>query len=298
MGKIGDDAFGAIIQKLLKKYDADGLLVSKDSSTSYSIVLAVPGIDRIFLHNPGSNDTFSDKDIREQDLEDAVLFHFGYPPLMKKMYENDGKELIKIFRRMKDNGIATSLDFAAIDPQSEAGHADWKKILKNVLPLVDFFLPSFEELCFMLDREKYDRLSASGSDMTEILSINDDVKPLSDELLRLGCKVVLIKCGTAGIYYRTAEKSVLSGVGKRLGLDTDAWADKEGLQPCFKAEQVLSATGAGDTSIAAFLAALLKNYAPEKCVALAAAEGACCVTAYDALGGLMTLDELEQKMEE
>jgi sugar/nucleoside kinase (ribokinase family) len=298
MGKIGDDAFGAIIQKLLKKYDADGLLVSKDSSTSYSIVLAVPGIDRIFLHNPGSNDTFSDADIRERDLEDAVLFHFGYPPLMKKMYENDGEELIKIFRRMKDLGIATSLDFAAIDPKSEAGHADWKKILKNVLPLVDFFLPSFEELCFMLDREKYDRLSASGSDMTEILSIKDDVKPLSDELLRLGCKVVLIKCGTAGIYYRTAENLVLSGVGSRLRLDTDAWADKEGLQPCFKAEQVLSATGAGDTSIAAFLAAVLKNYAPEKCVALAAAEGACCVTAYDALSGLMTLDELKRKMED
>lgn len=57
-----------------------------------------------------------------------------------------------------------------------------------------------------------------------------------------------------------------------------------------------SGTGAGDTSIAAFLAAVLRGKSPRECVALAAAEGACSVAAYDALSNLKSLDELEDRI--
>ena len=67
-------------------------------------------------------------------------------------------------------------------------------------------------------------------------------------------------------------------------------------QRCFRADIVRSGTGAGDTSIAAFLAAVLSGREPSSCIALASAEGACCVTAYDALGGLKPLDELEERI--
>ena len=296
MGKVGNDAFGAMVRDILAQHGAEGLIVDETSATSYSVVLAIPGIDRIFLHDPGANNTFSNQDIPEEALENAALFHFGYPPLMKRMYENEGRELAFIFRRMKEKGIATSLDMAAVDPASEAGKADWSKILKNVLPYTDFFLPSFEELCFMLDREKYDRLSAAGEDMTRLLDMDRDVKPLAGICLHLGCKAVLIKCGTRGMYYRTAEESALQMVGHRLKLDTAQWADREGIQPCFRADMVLSGTGAGDTSIAAYLAAVLQGKSPEACAALAAAEGACAVTAYDALSGLKPLDVLEARI--
>ena len=296
MGKVGNDAFGGMVRDILAQHGADGLIVDESSATSYSVVLAVPGVDRIFLHDPGANNTFSDKDIPEVTLENAVLFHFGYPPLMKRMYENDGSELAFIFRRMKAKGIATSLDMAAVDPTSEAGRADWRKILENVLPYTDFFLPSLEELCFMLDREKYHRLSQAGGDMIRLLDMEQDVKPLAETCLHMGCKTVLIKCGTRGMYYRTAEEAALSQVGHRLKLDVAQWRDREGIQPCFRADMVLSGTGAGDTSIAAYLAALLQGKSPESCAALAAAEGACAVTAYDALGGLKSLDELEERI--
>ena len=59
---------------------------------------------------------------------------------------------------------------------------------------------------------------------------------------------------------------------------------------------VLSGTGAGDTSIAAFLMAAAQGKAPAQCAALAAAEGACAVTAYDALSGLKQLSELEARI--
>lgn len=85
-GKIGKDAFGELILNILKKYDAqEGMTVSEGESTSYSVILAVPGIDRIFLHNPGANDSFCADDISDELLKDAALFHFGYPPLMRSM---------------------------------------------------------------------------------------------------------------------------------------------------------------------------------------------------------------------
>lgn len=296
MGKVGDDAFGTMIRDILAGYGAGGLIVDRNSSTSYSVVLAVPGIDRIFLHNPGANDTFSNEDIPEEALADALLFHFGYPPLMKRMFEEQGRELTKMFRRMKTLGIATSLDLAAVDPNSPAGNADWKAVLSSVLPYTDFFVPSFEELCFMLDRQRYDRIAAQGVDMTDALDMKADVKPLADLCMEMGCRAVLIKCGTSGMYYRTADAASMKESGSRLQLDTEKWADREGIQPCFRADRVRSGTGAGDTSIAAFLAAVLLGKAPGECAALAAAEGACAVTSYDALSGLRSLEELESRI--
>lgn len=300
MGKVGDDAFGSMVREILQQYNAaDDLLVDQDGSTSYSVVLSIPGIDRIFLHSPGANDTFCGADIPEKALDEAVLFHFGYPPLMRKMYENDGKELASIFKRMKSKGIATSLDMAAIDPASPAGQQDWKKILARVLPDVDFFVPSVEELIFMLSPEKYAELQkkSCGADIPRILDINTDVKPLADTLLEMGSKAVLIKCGIQGMYYRTAGKETMNAVGSRLLLDANAWSNQEGFQHSFQAERVLSGTGAGDTSIAAYLTAILRGKSPARCAALAVAEGTCAVTTYDALSGLEPLDTLEAKID-
>ena len=294
LGKVGNDHFGDLIKSIVSSYGAGGLISDDNSSTSYSVVLAVPGIDRVFLHNPGANDTFSSDDISDEVLSDAVLFHFGYPTLMKNMYENDAKDLVRLFERVKSKGIATSMDMAAIDPGSDAAKADWKKILDDTLAYVDFFLPSFEELCFMLDREKYEKMIASGSDMTDIIDMNKDVSPLAKKCIDMGCKTVVIKCGMRGLFYMTGDSKAIMDIGQRLRINRDDWADRSGIQPCFKAKSVRSATGAGDTSIAAFLAALINGRSISECVRLAAAEGACCVTGYDALSGLKTLDELEQ----
>lgn len=296
LGKVGDDAFGAMVRDILAGYGAGGLIVDRESTTSYSVVLAVPGIDRIFLHSPGANNTFSNADIPEEALKEAALFHFGYPPVMRTLYERDGAELAAIFRRVKEHNIATSLDMTNVDPNSEAGRVDWGRILAAVLPYTDFFVPSFEELCFMLNRPRYEELTARGGDMAEGLDMESDVKPLAEKCLRLGCRAVLIKCGTSGMYYQTGNREAMEQVGSRLELDAAGWADKQGMQPCFRADQVLSGTGAGDTSIAAFLMAASQGKPVAVCAALAAAEGACAVTAYDALSGLKPLEELEARI--
>ena len=296
LGKVGADAFGAMVRNILAGYGAGGLITDESSSTSYSVVLAVPGQDRIFLHNPGANDTFSASDIPEEALAGAALFHFGYPPLMKRMYEDSGAELQRLFRRVREHGAATSLDMAAVDPLSDAGRADWQAILANVLPDVDFFVPSFEELCFMLDRACYDALAAKGGDMTMQEGVTEKADELARKCLDLGCGAALIKCGLAGMVYRTGSRERMAGVGARLELDADEWADRAGMQPCFRAETVCSATGAGDVSIAAYLTALLRGESPADCAKLAAAEGAASVSSYDALGGILPLDELKRRI--
>ncbi len=300
MGKIGRDTLGTIVCSILKQYGADeGMIFSDTESTSYSVILAVPGIDRIFLHNPGANHTFRASDISGDALREAALFHFGYPPLMRSMYADKGSELVALMRRAKAAGAATSLDMASVDPASEAGNADWEEILKRVLPYVDFFVPSAEELCYMMDRERFAEWQkrASGLDITEMLDGERDVKPLAGRCIELGARVVLIKCGAPGLYYRTADSRALESVGERIRLDPSVWAGAEGFERSYEPDCVLSGTGAGDTSIAAFLTAVLKGYPLKRAVQLAAAAGASCVSAYDALSGLRPMEEMEARID-
>ena len=301
MGKIGDDDFGRLLQAVVKSkgYDVDGMIVSKEAHTSYSIVLAIPSVDRIFLHDPGANNTFCYEDLNFAEIEKADLFHFGYPPLMKKIYENDGEELIKIFQAVKAMGLATSLDLAAVDDSSDAGKQDWRKILEKVIPYVDFFVPSVEELCYMLDRPTYDAWieRAGKEDVTLTLSVKEDIKPLADTLMELGAKVVLIKCGAPGLYYRSADKATLAAIGEKVQGYLQIPADTEGFERSFQPERVLSGTGAGDTAIAAFLTAILEGRAFQEAVMLSAATGSSCVESYDSLGGLKSFEELMRKIE-
>lgn len=296
MGKIGADEFGGMVLNILRRYGTDeGMIVSEGESTSYSVVIAVPGIDRIFLHNPGANNSFGCEDINYEEVEKADLFHFGYPPLMRKMYQEEGREIAEMFRRVKDRNTVTSLDLAAVDAKSEAGGADWENILAGVLPYVDFFVPSVEELCFMLDRERYESWNdrAAGRDITEVITL-EEVKPLARKAISMGAKAVLIKCGAPGIYYRTASEKRMQSVCESLGLSVGEWADKDGFEQSYVPEQILSGTGAGDTSIAAFLVSALEGCGLEEAVRMAVATGACCVAAYDALSGLKPLDDLRE----
>ena len=193
MGKIGEDAFGSMVLETLRHYDAEQeMIVSSLEGTSYTVVLAMPGMDR-------------------------------------KRYD------------------------------------EWQ-------------------------------VRSDGRDITEILDPEHDIRPLADQCMSMGVRILMIKCGTPGLYCRTAEATALSAIGERLALDTDAWSELSVFEKSYVPDRVLSGTGAGDTCIAAFLTALLQGYAPEMALHLAAATGACCVTAYDALGGLLPLREIEQRI--
>lgn len=300
MGKVGQDDFGENIVRIAKSHGiTHGLVMSLTSHTSYSIVLAVPGNDRIFLHYPGANDTFDFSDLDMPAIQQAALFHLGYPPLMSQLYRNDGHELTKIFHAVYSAGVVTSLDMAAIDPGSPAGYADWEMILHNTLPFVDIFVPSVEELLYMLDRPKYNHLvhNAHGEELTTIIDVERDVKPLAEKVLQMGAKVAMIKCGQPGVYYKTAGNEGIAVLGEKLGFPLTGWSAQEGFEASYVPERVVSATGAGDVTIAAFLTALLAERSLKTCLNYATGAGACCVEAYDALSGLKSLNEIQTKID-
>lgn len=297
VAKVGNDEFGRVVAESLGEHGTS-LLVDQNVSTSYSVVLALPGVDRIFLHHPGANNDFTGDEITDAMLEGVCHFHFGYPTVMRHMYQNDGKKLAALFRRAKAQGATTSLDMANVDPASPAGQANWQAILQNVLPYVDCFVPSVEETCFMLNHSLYTQWNerAAGGDITHILDAAQDIAPLAAQLAGMGPPVVLLKCGAPGMYYKTAKGNALSALCRAHGLAPAQWENKEGLEPGFVQTNVLSGTGAGDTSIAAFLTAMLGGDSLLWCVKLAAATGACCVASYDALGGLLPLELLREKI--
>ena len=64
MAKVGDDDFGkAIIERLERIASSEGIKVAEGAHTSYTVAIAPPGIDRIFVHHPGTNDTFISTDV-------------------------------------------------------------------------------------------------------------------------------------------------------------------------------------------------------------------------------------------
>lgn len=290
LGKIGSDAFGKVILEILQKEDktlTENMIISKNEISSYTIVLNPPDTDRVFLHYPGPNHTFTANDIPYEKIKGGRIFHFGYPPLMQKFYENDGKELVKMFRRIRKMNMITSLDMAMPDPESPAGKLDWQKFFKNVLPVVDIFMPSIDELLFMLRPEKYYKISLK-KEKLDIALLNQ----LAKQLIDYGVNVVAIKLGDQGLYLRThqIEKSNLSSI-----ISPSQWNYRQLLSPCF-ATEVKGTTGTGDATIAGFLAQFLDGGEPEKVITLATAVGACCVEAVDATGGIRPLPEVVKRV--
>ena len=218
---------------------------------------------------------------------------------MKRLYTNNGQELTKIFQAVSSAGVVTSLDLAAVDPTSLAGKADWQTILSDTLPFVDIFAPSVEELLFMLDREKYEQFiqDAHGRDLTTIVRVQRDVKPLAEKALQMGAGIAMIKCGEPGIYFKTADADKISLLEDKLGFSLAGWSNREGFEASYVPKHVVSATGAGDVTIAAFLTSLLSEYSLETCLKYATASGACCVEAYDSLSGLKSLKEIQEKID-
>ncbi len=294
-GKIGGDQLGEITLNLLRETGNDFRHLSVDDSgcSAYTVVLAPVGMDRIFLHNAGVNDSFGPSDVDFEHLKEARLFHLGYPTAMRRMAEDGGAALCELLRRAKAAGMTTSLDFSY--PDGEMARFDWPRIFANALPWADMVFPSFEELLLMLRPEEYRRMCQQNSDILRVLEI-DLLPELGQELLEMGAAVAAIKCGTRGYYLRTAGRERLSDMGGAVPPHVNNWANREYFNHIFQADIVKSATGAGDTSIAGFLAAFLRGYSPAQCLDAACAVGAICVTDYSGTGAICPLDDVLEKI--
>jgi len=275
MGKMGDDLLG---QSILSKMKAvglptNGMIKDENSGTSYTIVLSIPGIDRIPLHYPGANDTFGTNDLDYGLIKQARHFHLGYPPLMRSLFIDGGVQLAKIFDKVQQLGVSTSLDMARPDPQTEAGKVDWQSILQKVLPFVDLFTPSIDELLYMIDRPTFDTFIKSDKPLGGLTQL--DLQCLGKTLLKMGAKEVLMKLGEFGAYYISEKEFHYA--------------------PCFQVE-LKGAIGSGDCTIAGFLAAKLKGLSTKDALIVAVATGASNVEEMDSLSGIPSWEDLQKRI--
>ncbi|OCT14667.1 carbohydrate kinase [Paenibacillus pectinilyticus] len=292
MGKVGRDRFGEAILSILSTHNpslVESMIIAEGEISSYSIVISPPNTDRTFLHATGANDTYTANDLRIEQLAGARLFHFGYPPLMRQMYINNGEELSRLLKKVKKTGMTISLDLAKPDPESEGGQVDWRSILEQVLPDVDVFLPSFEEIVYMLHRDRYDQWMDESQSGDLFPYVTEGLlAEIGEELLEMGAAVVGLKLGEHGLYVRTTpSESRLMAMG--LCAPTNEmrgnWLNAELLSSCYEVD-VAGTTGAGDCTIAGFLYGLLNGYSLEQTLHMAVGVGACNVEFQDAVSGI------------
>lgn len=302
MGKVGDDLFGQVILGKLRGYGehlTEGMIISPNEHSSYTIVISPPGVDRIFLHCTGANDTFQAEDVDLESLDGVRLFHFGYPPLMRNMYEHKGDDLVRLLSGVKKRGLTVSLDLAKPDPLTAAGQADWRTILEKALPFVDVFLPSFEEILCMLRPDLYRQMQLDHG-TEELLPFAEGplLSQLADELLDMGAAVVALKLGEFGLYMKTSSdraRLLSMGTCTPVGEMIENWLGKELLAPCFHVDTV-GTTGAGDCTIAGFLAGLLKGMTVEEVLVSAVGVGACNVEEADAVSGVPVWSDVQNRI--
>lgn len=257
---VGDDLWGREIRTLLAATGADvRLKVHPGKSSSYSLVLAPPGVDRRFIHDPAVNHLFDpDHDITDTDLRGALALHFGYPPAMRRTYADGGESLSRLMSRATAMGLITSLDLLWNDNRE----IDWHAWMGRVLPSVSLFCPSVDEVQLLLRTQS-------------------PPEKLADELLHLGAAVVILKRGDQGLLCQgTTDPARLA----RANLPP-SWLGVRLEQPCLPAT-VVSTNGSGDCTIAGLLASVALGLPPARALKMACAVGACSVEAADATSGV------------
>ena len=297
VSKVGDDIFGNAILETLKRCDAnvaETMIVAPGEATSYSIVLSPPQVDRGILHCPGTNHTFVAEDLNASAWRGSRVLHFGYPPLMQGTLTDQGKGLADKFAAVQSDGLLVSLDMAMPDTSPSATPTDWRQWLGHVLPHVDVFLPSTDELLLMLggsgDSKANQAVGPAALD-GPLLS------ELAGELLDMGVPIVVIKLGDQGLYLRTSAAATrLSNRAEWKDLDWQAWSNRELLAPCFQVK-ALGTLGSGDCTIAGFLMAMLQGNQPTAVIRYATAVGAFCVQSAEATSSIPPWSEVEARLQ-
>jgi sugar/nucleoside kinase (ribokinase family) len=295
LSSVGDDQIAHLIVAFLRSRDpslTEFIRVKEGQSSSYTLVLSPQRVDRMFLQYAGTNAAFSSDDIDYGIVSTAKLFHLGYPPLLPALIADDGVGLAHLFARAKQAGVVTSLDMSLPDPDGVGGQINWRKLLERTLPHVDIFIPSLEEILFMLRRGDYDRWRDQIPDSVSQAYLES----LLGEILDMGASAVVgIKLGEYGLYVRTGSADSLSRLA-RLPIRVDQWADRQVWHPAF-AVNVVGTTGAGDSAYAGFLTALLKGLSVEAAVRWACAVGACNVEAVDSTSGVQPWDVTQHRLD-
>lgn len=255
---VGKDGFGECMLNRLKRdgVDVSKVLVDPDGSTACAFVAYDHQGDRRYLFH--WDDTPATKavmpDVTEPSLKEAKYLHIMGCALTARL--SYGWEIVKTARAMKAQGTKISFD-----PNVRVEHLTNPKkskesfeIIRAVLELTNLFAPGLDELKLL----------------TGIDDVEEAVKKCFENP---NLEILMLKNGDKGsrIYTR------------------DGLAVEQGL---YKVHCV-DPTGAGDTSIGAFLCALLEGKELKECAEIAAAAGALNVAAFGPMEGKISPENVQ-----
>ncbi len=249
--RVGDDGLGQFIRSRYAHYGirSAGITVDPELQSSATIVSVDGTGERTFLHTRGCLRNFRARDVFAQMgmIKKARILAFGYLGLLPECEP----EMPYMFATVKrQTGVGILLDTGGT-PESNP------RLLKAILPHIDYFLPSLDEAIVL----------------TGVSSPRAIVR-VCREAGAVG--VVGVKMGSRGCY--------LSFQGR----------DEQ--VPAFKVKHVVDATGAGDAFVAGFLAGILKGFDPFAAARVANAVAASCVTDVGASTAIQPLEAYLKKL--
>lgn len=298
-GIIGDDFIGRMAREWLDEYGlSEGIKTVKDEGTAFGLVIAPQEIDRIFLEYPGYSSQFNLSHINFDAIAQSRLFHFGYPPLLKSFYQNEGGQLLELFSSLKSLDVITSMDFSLPDQESVSGKINWTAILRRVLPFTDIFVPSLEEALLIMMPKEYARIQSAFGEIDFIDKIPlETIRQLGKRIIDYGAKIVLLKAGHTGAYLWTGD---ISSINEKAGFDLSltSWSHRElSCNACHVDHaKFKNSSGAGDTAAAAFLTAILNGEGPETALRYAAVAGRDSLYCYNIYNEISSWDEIAEEM--
>lgn len=242
---VGNDEKGDIIIDFYQRMGIDcSMMQRSDKTLTSSTILPIrPNGDRPALHARGASD---DLFIQEADFDqvcDANFLHLGGTGLIAAM---DGEQSAKLLRHAKQRGLTVTFDLIAPNDQTMA-------LLKDLLPNIDYFMPSMEEAEFIAE--------SAGAKF-------NDPSDLASFFMDQGAGACIFKWGEKGSFIKTA--------------------DTEMRVPAFKVN-VSDTTGCGDSYCGGFIAGLVNNYTLEDACRLGTATSGLVATALGSDAGVIDL---------
>ena len=216
---VGNDLFGDFAMGHIQSSGMDVSLIRRiqGEQTGFFMILVTPGGDRTMFGARGANKTAPDRLMLKAKLEDVQHLHIsGYA-----IQEDEQYAAVRVAaEEAAGAGVTVSLDPGYCTSESKAER------LLGLLPLVDWLLPSKDEL--------------------KLLSGNENVHTGLERMLSLGCGAVALKMGSHGSLYTDGEAEVRADAAEEPGME------------------IYDTTCAGDCFNAGFLKGMLEGSGPQE----------------------------------
>ncbi len=248
VGAVGDDEKADWVLMTLQKHGVDTSAMQRLNGipTSATILNVRPNGERPALHVRGASDHFDILPEAYDYVFNAPIVHLGGTGLLKKL---DGPASVTILKEAKKRGCIVTFDLIA-------ANAETARIVKPLLPYIDYFMPSIEE----------------AKDMSGQNTAADCAKFYLDH----GAAACVFTLGSEGAYYAHKDGTRLSSPAYEIA--------------------VVDTTGCGDAFDAGFIAALHHKMDTETALRFAQMAAGLVATGLGSDAGIISFADTLQKM--